>query len=215
MYSGAPSSVRRLPSETGMIPVLRESGSVPDPRKRSMRFVTTREATGLTGLSTEQLREWTSRRALIPADVQRRGRGSPSQYAWQTILLVRIAVALRDRFRVELQTHRPLFQTLRTAFANISFIALWGRSLAIYDADHWALLEPNESPIRDADAIIIRLDPHLAVISASFTLPTLSNPGQLELFPVRGVPDDIAGAVPIGVDAARTGVGLQRRRSQA
>ena len=41
-----------------------------------MRLVTTRRATSLTGLSTEQLREWSSRRALIPADLQNRGRGS-------------------------------------------------------------------------------------------------------------------------------------------
>ena len=35
-----------------------------------MRLVTTPVASKLTGLSTEKLREWTSRRALVPADVR-------------------------------------------------------------------------------------------------------------------------------------------------
>lgn len=77
-----------------------------------MQLVTTRDATRLTGLSTEQLREWTSRRALIPPDVGPKGHGSPARYCWQTILLLRLAVTLRDRFKLELQAHRDLFSEL-------------------------------------------------------------------------------------------------------
>ena len=57
-----------------------------------MRLVPTRQALQLTGLSSAKLREWTSRRALIPADVPSKKQGSSAQYTWQTILLLRLAV---------------------------------------------------------------------------------------------------------------------------
>ncbi|HEY8263651.1 MAG TPA: MerR family transcriptional regulator, partial [Methyloceanibacter sp.] len=63
-----------------------------------MCYVTTPHACQLTGLSTEKLREWTSRRALIPADVKPRRKGSPAKYTWQTILILRLAVTLREQF---------------------------------------------------------------------------------------------------------------------
>jgi hypothetical protein len=65
-----------------------------------MRLVPTRDAIRLTGLSAPKLREWTSRRALIPADIPPKNQGSPAQYSWQTILLLRLAVTLRDRFHM-------------------------------------------------------------------------------------------------------------------
>lgn len=180
-----------------------------------MRLVTTREATSLTGLSTDQLREWTSRRALIPADIQHRGRGSPAQYAWQTILLIRIAATLRDRFRIELQTHRRLFSALRAVLARTSFVALWGRSLAIYDASIWAMLDPGEAPPLNRDAIVIRLDPHLVVLSEGFTLSGPGNPGQLELFPARSVLPGTTNAATASGGIAQPQVHGQRRRRRA
>jgi hypothetical protein len=175
-----------------------------------MRLVTTPQATNLTGLSTDRLHEWTSRRALIPADIRRRGHGSPAQYAWQTILLIRIAVVLRDRFRIELQSHRDLFSELRGALAETSFIALWGRSLVIYDASTWTILEPGEGP-DNVDAIIVRLDPHLAVLSAGFTLPGPNNAGQLELFPARSVANDSSIAAVGPSISSRYGVRPRRQ----
>jgi MerR HTH family regulatory protein len=154
-----------------------------------MQFVTTREASTLTGLSTDQLREWTNRRALIPADVRPKGHGSPAKYAWQTILLLRIAVTLRDRFRVELQTHRELFASLRQNLPGTSFIDLWDKSLAIYGGDHWRLLDDSEQELGSEDAIVVRLAPHLEVLSVGFALPhPATTPGQLELFPAQGLP---------------------------
>ena len=176
-----------------------------------MRLVTTREANRLTGLSTEQLREWTNRRALVPADVQHRGRGSPAQYAWQTILLIRIAVSLKDRFRIELNAHRQLFGELRGVLGQCSFIALWGRSLAVYGASEWALLGAAEDVRSDADAIISRLDPHLAVLSEGFSLPRPSSPGQLELFPARGIGERSAAPE---VQASPAVVALKRRHGR-
>lgn len=150
-----------------------------------MRFVTTRKAANLIGLSTERLREWSSRRALIPADVQNRGRGSPAQYGWQAILLLRIASLLKDRYHLELHAYRALFAGMRETLSGSSFLKLWGRSLAIYDSKTWELLDASAASTASADAIIIRLDPHLSVLAAEFAMPSPAPAGQLELFPAR------------------------------
>jgi hypothetical protein len=161
-----------------------------------MRLVSTREASILTGLSTHQLREWTSRRALIPADIKPSGHGSPAKYFWQTILLLRIAVILRERFRVELQANRNLFGSLRTKFRRSSFFELWDKSLIIYGGDRWRLADSFAADTLGEDAITVRLRPHLEVLAVGFALgrpPTAS--GQLELFPARLMPTPIGSTV--------------------
>lgn len=153
-----------------------------------MRFVTTPDATVLTGLSTATLREWTSRRALIPADVPPKGKGSPAGFTWQTILLLRIAVTLRDKFHLELQPHRTLFASLKTGLRRTSFLALWGKALALQGGDGWTLIEEAEAPPLNEDTVIIRLQPHLEALSVGLALPRPTpSPGQLELFPARSV----------------------------
>lgn len=150
-----------------------------------MRLVTTRRATSLTGLSTEQLREWSSRRALIPADIQNRGRGLQAQYGWQAILLLRVALLLKDRFHVELHAHRGLFAEMREALGATSFLKLWGTSVAIYNCGTWEFLGADAACQMRADAIVVQLDPHLAVLAAEFALSGPPPTGQLELFPAR------------------------------
>ena len=162
-----------------------------------MRVVTTRKASQLTGLSTNKLREWTSRRALIPADIRPKSQGSPAKYSWQTILLLRIAVTLRDRFHLELQAHRQVFAGLRRDLRRMSFIALWSKSLAIHTDHHWAWVDDTELGVLSGDAILIRLAPHLEALSHGFGLPQpSSSPGQLELFPVRAVGETMSSAQP-------------------
>ena len=153
-----------------------------------MRLVPTRQAVQLTGLSPAQLREWTSRRALIPADVPPRKRGCSAQYSWQTILLLRLAVTLRDRFCLELQAHRPLFTALHRGLRGESFVALWGKALALHGRDRWILFdEAGPEPLR-TDAVVLRLNPHLDSLSEGFALPTpSSSAGQLDLFPAAPV----------------------------
>jgi hypothetical protein len=153
-----------------------------------MRVVTTRKASQLTGLSTNKLREWTSRRALIPADIRPKSQGSPARYSWQTILLLRIAVTLRDRFHLELQAHRQVFASVRRGLHRTSFIALWSKSLAIHTDHRWAWVDDTEVGLLSGDVILIRLAPHLEALSHGFSLPRPSGfPGQLELFPVQAV----------------------------
>lgn len=152
-----------------------------------MRVVSTRDASRLTGLSTNKLREWTSRRALIPADIRPKSQGSPAKYTWQTILMLRIAVTLRDHFHLELQAHRAVFASVRSSLRRTSFPALWGKSLVLYPDRHWAWLDSAEArPV--ADALIIRLEPHLDVLSRGFALPGPSAVSvQRDLFPAQAV----------------------------
>lgn len=152
-----------------------------------MQLVTTRDATRLTGLSTEQLREWTSRRALIPPDVKPKGHGSPARYSWQTILLLRLAIVLRDRFKMELHAHRQLFAELSAGLARTSFLSLWGKSLALYGGAKWGVVDPRDEGVVIDDCIVLCLDPHLQQLSESFALPKPAAFGQLQLFPAVGV----------------------------
>lgn len=159
-----------------------------------MQHVTTRDASRLTGLSTEQLREWTSRRALIPADVKPKGHGSPARYSWQTILLLRLAVVLRDRFKLELQAHRGLFSDLGSGLRQMSFLSLWGKSLVLMGGQRWRLVNPEDVMAVDEDCVVMRLDPHLQVLSSCFSLPQPANPGQFVLFPALRVTAGAAAA---------------------
>ncbi|WP_247308911.1 hypothetical protein [Ralstonia pseudosolanacearum] len=152
-----------------------------------MRLVPTPVASQLTGLSTEKLREWTSRRALVPADVRPRQKGSPAQFSWQTILILRLALLLRDQFGVELQFHKENFAKLRKELRSASFIALWGRRLALTCQGELLLLD-DQAPLPADDAIFICLDPHLSIIRDGFALPDAAAAiGQLDLFPISSV----------------------------
>lgn len=161
-----------------------------------MRLVPTRQATQLAELSTDQLREWTTRRALIPADLQSRGRGASAQFAWQTLLVLRIAVSLRDRFHIELEHHRPLFAALREHLSQTSFIGLWGRALAIYDVARWEILAAGQAPASAEQAIVVLLDPHLTVLSHGLALPGRPSEGQLELLPAIALDTERASPSP-------------------
>ncbi|WP_321186089.1 MULTISPECIES: hypothetical protein [Rhodobacterales] len=175
-----------------------------------MQLIPTRQALKLTGLSAPTLREWTSRRALIPADIPPKKQGSPAQYSWQTILVLRLAVTLRDRFHLELQAHSSLFVDLRRGFGGRSFIALWDKAVALHGDDEWTFVEAGVEQLRQ-DAIVIRLNPHLLVLSEGFALPKpVGMVGQLDLFPVSTVGHEVCEPAHHS-----RGVGAERRRRSA
>lgn len=174
-----------------------------------MRLVPTRQALQLTGLSAPTLREWTSRRALIPADVPPKNQGSPARYSWQTILLLRLAVTLRERFHIELQAHRSLFASLRRGLQGRSFIALWDRALELHGGDEWLLVDEarTEPPLQDA--MVVLLNSHLLVLSEGFSLPKpVGFAGQLALFPATPVGEQARRPTPL---ASRAHAEQQRR----
>lgn len=145
-------------------------------------------ASQLTGLSTDKLREWTSRRALIPADLRPKQKGSPAKFSWQTILVLRVAGLLRDQFSLELQAHKIAFADLRKLLRSQSFIALWGKQLALGPGGAWTILDGVEVALQ-TDALLIALDPHLAILRDGFALPGASEERQLDLFSLPTVRD--------------------------
>lgn len=150
-----------------------------------MRLIRSRDVLPLTGLSADQLREWTVRRALIQPDVPAQKRGSEAKFSWQTVLLLRLTVVLRTRFHVELQAHRDLLVAARELLDGASFPALWGATLAIYDLQRCELLTPRSVLANDEDAVLLRLDRHLEVLSQGFGLPDPVS--QLPLFPAVAI----------------------------
>ena len=164
-----------------------------------MAYATTSTVCRLTGLSTIQLREWTNRRALIPADIPPAGKGSPARFSWQSVLIIQVAVVLRKRFHIELQSHRTLFTDLKTALDKSSFVALWDMVLVIRSEGDWELA-PIGRALHD-DAIVVHLNPHLEILASDFAMvePDRSH-GQLSLFPVQEVKSQ--GKSPVTTPAA-------------
>ena len=147
------------------------------------QLITTGEARRLTGLSTEQLREWTSRRALIPADVKPKGHGSPALYSWQTILLLRLALILRDRFHLELQAHHDLFTDLGRGLRKMSFSSLRGRLIILEGSHGWTFHEQRDCACTGESCIVLVLDPHLEILAMEFSEVQPKCPKQMPLFP--------------------------------
>ncbi len=125
----------------------------------------------LTGLSTVKLREWTSRRALIPADVPPPKRGAAALYSWQTVLVLRVASVLRNAFHVELKAQKTLFDRLRAILQEQPFTALSGKRLVIGCDGRLLISDPAGLASGPSDCLILELDPHLCAIREAFELP--------------------------------------------
>jgi len=150
-----------------------------------MRFATTPETAELTGLSVETLREWTNRRALIPADIPPRSKGSPAQYAWETVLILRLAVSLRSRFHLQLQAHRTLFAELKEALRTRGLSGLKSVTLALFGNGRWALIDDMQRENVNEEALLIGLKAYAEPLFAAFGLVDDSGSLQIELFPIE------------------------------
>lgn len=125
----------------------------------------------------------------MPADVRPKGKGSPAQFSWQTILVLRVAVLLRERFKLELQAHKGSLADLRQVLRANSFIALWGQRIALSSGGVWSLVDGvGQAP--ENDALLIQLDPHLRVLADGFALPDVtSTAAQLDMFSLPNMHD--------------------------
>ena len=151
-----------------------------------MQFTRSRDVPALTGLTSDQIREWTVRRDLIRPDIPAQKRGSEAQFSWQTLLVLRLAVVLKTRFHVELQAHRDLLISVRSQLQGETFHGLWGARLVIYGLSKSKLCTQKE-PVQsaDEDVIVLHLNRHLEVLSQGLKLPDPF--AQLPLFPVVGI----------------------------
>lgn len=171
-----------------------------------VRLIGSRDVLKLTGLSADQLREWTVRRGLIHADIPASRQGQQAQFGWQTVLLLRLAVVMRSRFHVELQAHRDLLIRAGELLKGRSFPGLWNHQLAIFGLESCALLGTADSLPADQDAILLRLNAHLEVLSQGFGV---SEPiAQLPLFPAVGLRLSETLAEPEGRTVLRTAEGV-------
>lgn len=142
------------------------------------KLATSGEVQRLTGLSPDQLREWSNRRGLIKPDVQANGPGHKARYSWQTVLLLRLAMVLKTTFHVELQAQRELFARLAQQLKNRPFHSLRGLALIVQTTSLHEIVNLSKFCALDTDVLIIRLDPHLDALSAEFGLaePTAQFP---------------------------------------
>lgn len=179
-----------------------------------MELVATRVAAQLTGLSPGQLREWTIRRALIPADLKPKAHGSPARYSWQTLLLLRLALTFRDKFKIELEAHRDFFSKLRLCLSESSFQSLLGKSLVFENPEKWSLIHSREPLISAEDCVVVKLDPHLAILSKGFPTLEAGLPKQFRLFqPISSVKKDLR--LPMPFKVRNTGPNISPKKLEA
>lgn len=123
----------------------------------------------MTGLSPSQLREWSSRREIMTADQPARGRGKHAQYAWNTVLVLRILVELKREFRMEIAGWSELGGRLRDSLAGTSPTALYGCCLLIRGTAFEIAAAPL--PMPDGPTITIPLNNHLEVLAGGLGVP--------------------------------------------
>ncbi|ATB27445.1 MerR family transcriptional regulator [Melittangium boletus] len=146
-----------------------------------MRLLRSREVQALTGLSADQLREWTGRRGLVAPDVPPRGKGTQARFSWQTVLVLRLAVVLKQEFHVELKAQRELFAGLQRELAGRSFPTLWPKSVVLHGPGRWELLDVEDIKIgSNKGCIVLPFASHLEALSVGFGLPDPMQ--QLPLF---------------------------------
>lgn len=143
-------------------------------------MIKSKDVQRLTGLSADQLREWTSRRGLIQPDVRPSGPGTLALFSWQTVLILRIAIQFRDNFHMELQAHKSLFSALSERLRGMPFPALWGHRVVLYASGRWELQQSSALSPQSEDFLQVCLDSHLEVLTQTFDPPEPSR--QLPLF---------------------------------
>lgn len=155
-----------------------------------MRLIGPADVLALTGLSNDQLREWTGRRALIRPDIMAHGKGSQARFSWQTVLVLQLAGVLKTRFHVELQASRELFSALQRALIGESIRSMRGKALVIdgtgcsqfQDIEQLGLGDWSEKGV-----LMLPLGPYLRNLMTAFELSSEGQRVSLPLFAKRMV----------------------------
>lgn len=150
-----------------------------------MKLIASRDAQRLTGLSADQLREWTTRRGLILPDKRPSGSGSRTMYSWQTILALRLAVVLKSVFHVELESQRTSLAKLSQLLRRSSFLSLRGKIVFLRSDGRLQIGGISSIGPARCDGIVLLLDPHLEQLALLLAGSELVR--QLPLFPALAV----------------------------
>lgn len=130
-----------------------------------MRLLRSREVQALTGLSSDQLREWTGRRGLIPPDKPAAGKGTQARFAWQTVLVLRVAAQLRTQFHVELKGLGEALAHAQQCLRGRSFIALADHVLVLDATGTIDVVALAALKVHEASLLVVPLDPHLNALA--------------------------------------------------
>ncbi|WP_425909817.1 MerR family transcriptional regulator [Nitrobacter sp. TKz-YC02] len=148
-------------------------------------MIGSREVQALTGLSADQLREWTGRRGLIRPDRPAQGKGTQARFSWQTVLVLRLALVMKQDFHIELHPHRESFSELQKLFHGKAFPGLWDRVVLLRERAQLAIAKPSEMTFpADETVIVMPLAPHLRALMTGFGVPMPTQ--QMPLFRAIG-----------------------------
>lgn len=149
-------------------------------------LVGSKEAQAVTGLSADQIREWTGRRGIVIPDIPAKGKGTQARFSWQTLLVLLVARTLRDEFHVELAAFQAALEDLQGQLRGQAFHALQ-EAAAVFPSARSAHIERASAidlSLR-SNAITIRLANHLAALTKG--IGTVAQAEQLPLFRAIGL----------------------------
>lgn len=145
----------------------------------SMEPVQFSDALVLTGLSESQLREWCGKRGLFQPTVPARGPGRVALYSWQDLIALRVFREIVSVFGGRASGWAAGVVDLRRCLDGQFFPNLWGRA-AVFTDQNSAKVDAVAARTLTVAALIVPLDPHLAVLANRSTSEDLQ--AQLPLF---------------------------------
>jgi hypothetical protein len=131
-------------------------------------LATAKNVVAWTGLSQDQLREWTGRRGIIAPDVRPKGPGTRALYSWQTVLLLRVVITLKSKFFIELTASGPLLSTILAKLKRLSRSDVKSMVLVIRDSNSFDLVDQSNPIPTHSAAIVVPLAPHLYALAGNF-----------------------------------------------
>lgn len=169
-FAVTPLRRKRCYTIVGMVPII----------EKKMRLVQAADAIEVTGLTRNQLREWTSRgrREILTADVEPEGPGRHALFSWQTLLVLRVLLVLHNDFACEIGAWGASARNLRRELEKVSFASLWRSGIHFSDCRTVAVIDNGRT--LDRPGIFVPLEPHLQLLADKLSLP---RPDQLSLLP--------------------------------
>ena len=136
----------------------------------------------VTGLSRDELREWTNRHKFIEPDTKPSGRGRFAQYSWQTVLVLMVLKELRDRYSVTLSKWGKPMRELRSELESVPFHSLYGKVVHFESTQGRPTLVAPEGRW-ESSCLAVAVDSHLNAIVSKLS----GSPPDRTLFPAVAV----------------------------